>query len=70
MCNCASARRETAKIGANGFLLRCGAEINKYALMTKREVKMAGYWLSSFLNQKLFVYFKSLERKLTVFVAQ
>ena len=38
--------------------------------MTKREVKMAGYWLSSFLNQKLFVYFKSLERKLTVFVAQ
>ena len=38
--------------------------------MTKREVKMAGYWLNSFLNQKLFVYFKSLERKLTVFVAQ
>ena len=86
------------------FFFMCSILLSTYTIMTKREVKMVGYWPNSFLvcffkdkvdvhknasrislfkqacsikylalliimNQEGLVYFKTLQRKPTVFVA-
>ena len=56
-------------MGQVSLLLKKDDESNKYLLLTKREVRMAGYWPSSLLIIKDLLYgIKSTEKMIFVLV--